>query len=349
MMYPFKKGKALVLLLQLSILLVVLLSSSVAKAAFLTMRSVQLDDPIANTITNYKIGFSITTPGSLGSIQLEFCSNSPLNDVPCVAPAGFDISSAVLSSQTGETGFIISPSSTVNNLILTRAAIASLTGPVTYSFTGVKNPSAVNTTAYVRMLTYASVNATGIYTDLGGAAFSTSGSFGASAFVPPHIDLCVGITVASDCSSTSGDRIELGVIVPTKASFGTSQAAAATNSPTGYALYSLGSTLTSGNNLIPRITNPNPSVAGIGQFGINLRKNNNPQNGLDITGVGSGQVVGNYNTPDLYMFNSGDEIAQSPLPSEYNVYTISYLVNISVDQHIGVYSTTITIMAVAQF
>jgi hypothetical protein len=319
------------------------------QAAFLTQRSVAPRTPIAGAVTDYTINFRITTPDTLGSVQLQFCEDTPLFDTPCAAPAGFSMNTATLSGQSGETGFSIDPSSTANNIILTRPAVASLAGPVEFVFTGAINPSTPNTTAYLRIMTYASTDGSGPRTDQGAAAFSTAGQFGTAAYVPPYLYFCAGVTVASNCSSTVGRSVSFGDLSTDTVKAVTTQFAAGTNDPTGYIIYTLGTTMTSGNNVIPASTIPNPSLAGFSQFGINLRANNNPNTGQDVTGVGTGTVLPNYATPNLFMFEPGDAIAQATSATDYNVYTTTYVTNISNDQPPGLYATTITYMAIAQF
>jgi hypothetical protein len=264
-------------------------------------------------------------------------------------PNGLAVNAATLSSQTGETGFSISPSSTPNKLILTRIPSASLAGPVQYVLSGVINPTTANNSTYVRISTYASTDATGSLIDRGGVVFSTAGNFGTNAYVPPLLYFCAGVTVTANCSATTGDSIGFGILRPIQTAHATSQIAAATNDPTGYVIYSLGTTMTSGNHIIASSLTPNPSVAGISQFGINLRSNSNPSTGQDVSGAGSGSIKPNYSTPNLYMFESGAPIAQSTLPTDFNIYTTTYIVNVSLDQAPGVYVTTVTYMAVAQF
>lgn len=326
-----------------------LLSLGSVKAAVLTQRRIAVGTPIASATTTHTFSFNLTTPGTLGSIQLQYCDNDPFIATPCTAPPGLDLTGAVLSSQTGEIGFSIHASSTANNLILTRAPAASVTGPVEYVFTNVVNPSTPNNSTYIRITTYATNDASGPRTDQGGAVFATAGSFGTAAYVPPFLLFCVAVTISGNCSNYSGDSVSFGQLSPSQESAVTTQSAAATNDPTGYIIYSLGTTLTSGNNTIPASPTPSPSVAGFSRFGINLRSNNNPSMGQDITGVGSGAVLADYNTPDLFMFESGAPIAEATQATDYNVYTTTYVANVAFDQKPGVYVTTITYMAVAQF
>ncbi len=344
------KYKKIGYLLQIIVLfLLPLLAIRPVSADVLTQRKVTISNPIAGGTVRHTFNFNITTADTLGSIQFQYCDNDPLFDTPCTTPPGLDLTGAVLSSQTGETGFTIHASSTASNLILTRTSSPSLAGPVEYVLDNVINPSTPNSSTYVRISTFQTLDASGTRTDRGGVVFATAGSFGAAAFVPPFLLFCVGVTISGTCSSYSGDSVSFGNLSTTQVKSVTTQSAAATNDPTGYIIYTLGTTLTSGNNTIAAMGIPNPSLAGFSQFGLNMRDNNNPNAGQDVSGIGSGSVLANYNTPDLYMFSPGDAIAQSTLPTEYNVYTTTYIANISPSQPAGVYVTTVTYMAVAQF
>ena len=70
-----------------------------------------------------------------------FCYN-PIPYEACVTPTGLDVSQAVLSNQTGETGFAISTQST-NHIVLTRAPsmIIWVGSASTYTFNGIVNPT----------------------------------------------------------------------------------------------------------------------------------------------------------------------------------------------------------------
>lgn len=331
------------------LLLVVIFQNGVVSANNLTHRSITVGTSVAGAVTTHTIKFDIVTPGTLGSIQLQYCDNDPFVGLPCTTPPGLSVNTGTLSYQTGETGFSIHPSSTANNIILTRTASASSAGQVEYVFTGVTNPSSINNSTYVRISTYSSTDATGLLTDRGGVVFSTAGNFGTNAYVPPFLHFCTGVTVSSNCSSTSGDSVSFGTLKTIQTAHTSTQLAAATNDPDGYVIYTLGSTMTSGNNTISAISSPNPSVAGLSQFGINLRSNTNPSEGNDPSGVGIGTPMPNYTTPNLYMFDSGAAIAQATSYTDYNVYTVTYIANISLDQAPGVYVTTITYLAVGQF
>jgi hypothetical protein len=107
--------------------------------------------------------------------------------------------------------------------------------------------------------------------------------------------------------------------------------------------------MTSGNNIIPSLPLPTASLPGTGQFGINLRANLIPTVGQDPVGLGTGSPSANYDIPNRYTFNDGDNISSSALTSDYNRMTVSYLVNVPKGQAPGIYSTTMTYVATVQF
>lgn len=346
-----RNSRAIALSLVLIISLVSPLLSQPVSAAQLENRSVQVSSAIPSAVVTNDFSFTYITGGNVGSLVFEYCDNSPIFTVACHAPAGLDVSSATITSQTGVDDYgIDNIHTTANKLVLTRVPITAIP-PIasTYDFANITNPSTANETIFVRISDYATADASGAYTDNGAVAFATLNPFSIGAYVPPYLRFCVGLTVAQDCSSIAGDTIELGTLSTARASAGQSQFSTGTNDTAGYVIYALGTTMTSGNNVIPASTVPTASFPGSAQFGINLRANSNPLIGQDPAGTGAGVPTPNYNSPNLFVFNAGDAIASSSLPSEFNKMTVSYLVNISSSQPLGVYSTTLTYVATVNF
>lgn len=320
-----------------------------AMAAFLDNRSVTIASPAPQATTTHQFQFNIATAGTLGSIELEYCANGPLIGTPCTAPVGLSLSDASLSAQTGETGFSISSSSTDNKFILTRLAVPAVPQTASYEFSGAVNPSATNQSVYVRISTFASEDATGPRIDTGAVVFSTSSGLGTLLYVPPHLTFCVGITVSADCANAQGNGMQLGELSATAPRVATSQFAGATNDFNGYSVAIFGTTMTSGNNSIPAVGAPAASRPGSSQFGINLRANSDPAVGQNRTGIGTATVGSAYSTPNRFMFLSGSRLVSSSLATNFNTFTVSYLVNINADQPPGIYSTTATFLATASF
>ncbi len=327
----------------------ILFRTTPVQAGLLSSRSLRLSSSTPNVVTSHTFNFTVPSATSVGSIEFEYCTNNPFVGTSCTAPSGLNISGATLAQQSGETGFTIHAATTANKAVLTRAPVVTTAGAVSYQFAGVSNASTPGQTIYVRLATFASTDGTGIRTDSGGLAISMNGSFGVSAFVPPYLKFCVGITVSMDCAVTSGTYIDLGTLSPTATSASASQMAASTNDETGYVITGYGTTMTSGNNTIPELAVPTASALGQSQFGINLRANTNPNIGQEPQGTGSGVPAATYNQQNLYRYVSGTVLASTGLPTEPNIFTVSYIINVNESQPPGVYSTTLTYIATAQF
>lgn len=336
-----------ILLCVLLLVLGLLLPLQQTHAAPLQQKSVTLGTVRASAVTDHKFKFDLATSGAIGSMAFEYCE-SPLFDITCVAPSGIDASGAVITSQSGQIGFNIHSNTVSNRIVITRPpALAS--GTVTYDFGNIINPDTPNHTTYVRISTYSNIDATGTYVDNGVTAFSIVPSLGVNVFVPPYLTFCAGVTVSLNCQSSSGLNRDLGTLLSTATSYTTTQFAGATNDNTGYSVSVLGTTMTSGNDQISRLSSPGLSSAGTQQYGINLRHNLRPNTGHDREGPGSLSPASSYGAANVFKFNSGDIISSANTATDFNRMTVSYIINISPDQPTGIYSTTMTYVAVASF
>ncbi len=167
--------------------------------------------------------------------------------------------------------------------------------------------------------------------------------------MPPFLIFCSGVTVAADCGTINGSNADFGSFSKTAVKTVNTQFAVATNDPTGYAIYVTGTTLTSGNNTINAMSTKDISRVGQEQFGLNLRQNSSPSSGSEVTGVGTGVPLGDYSDVNNFTYRSGDMIARSPLSTDFNRFTVTYIANIAEDQPPGLYSTTLSYLAVVQF
>lgn len=319
-------------------------------AAELFNRSVTISTAVPSaTVTDYiKATIGSVTP--IGSIELQYCTNSPIPNDTCDTPAGLSLTGAVLTDQTGNTGFTIDTTdSTSNTIILSRTASPALAIPSSYTLSNIVNPSTANQTTFIRITTYESVDGTGAYVDRGSVAFSTTPNLSVGAYVPPFLNLCVGVTVTINCSDATGTNIDMGLLGTQTTGTATSQLAASTNSVNGYSIYVLGTTMTSGNNIIPADSMPTISQKGVSQFGLNLRQNTTPSVGEDPIGIGEAIPSPGYNKPNTFSFVSGSEIASSSVSTNFNRMTVSYIANVNGSQPSGIYDTTLTYLASTQF
>ncbi|HEY8886589.1 MAG TPA: hypothetical protein VIM31_03785 [Candidatus Microsaccharimonas sp.] len=111
----------------------------------------------------------------------------------------------------------------------------------------------------------------------------------------------------------------------------------------GYVLQIIGAPPKFAGHTLATSNTPVQSVPGTEQFGINAAANTNPVVGADLVQVPDsttsfGVVKDNYKTPNLFMFTSGDNVAQSTKSSGETDYTISMIVNISNGTPAGHYS-----------
>lgn len=320
-----------------------------ASGADIERQALQVGAGSPSKVTTYNLSFDTTTVGTLGSIRVEFCSNSPLIHRPCTIPAGFDISSATLVSQNGPGGFAIDSATNANTLIVSRTPSAVGIGTIELRFDNVTNPSSVGS-YYARIYTYPTADGSGPESDAGGLAFAMTNEITLTAEVPPYLIFCTGLSITGlNCDTATGDYIDFGELSSKKASRGSSQMLVATNAANGYTVTASGTTLTSGNNEIKQLAPGDISRPGVGQFGFNLRANSTPAGGSDPVGPGTGTANTGYNQPNTYRFVNGESVASSSGPDDKRQYTVSYLVNIPATQPAGIYVTTITYVCLANF
>lgn len=103
---------------------------------------------------------------------------------------------------------------------------------------------------------------------------------------------------------------------------------------------------------------------GVSQFGMNLVLNTTdtstvpvganiavPSNGTNYRG----QAFGDYAVEDEFKYGSGDTVANSgqggasPVGTDAQIYSVSYIVNVPGSQPAGTYTTTLTYICTASF
>lgn len=338
--------------LQAAVLAMPLLLGTVPKvgAAQLENRSIRVSTAQLGAEAEHLFLFDVASVAPIGSISFMYCSNSPLQGDPCVPPTGLDLSNVSLDDQTNNVGFTYEPAySTVETLVITRPVDPGIPGASTYTFSSIINPTTPGQTTFVRIATYATPDATGPVIDYGSVTFATQDVFRVDAYVPPYLTFCVGVYVTLNCNSTTGNYINIGELGTNRTATGQMQFSGATNDPGGYTTYLNGNTMTSGNNIINALVSNNTSITGASQFGLNLRANSNPSIGLEPIGLGSSTPTAGYGTPNSYRFVNGEAITTTSFPTDFKIFTASYIVNVSQNQPPGIYVATMTYTAVAAF
>ena len=312
------------------------------------------------------VSFTVPTTNDIGSIQFLYCTTA---SGTCATPTGLVTTAATLGFEgPNATGFSI-VNTTNGSPYITRAA-SSVTGStaLSYRLDSVTNPSTANQMFFIRIATFASTDTTGTPVDTGTVAASTATQIELTGTMPESLIFCTGEEITAtagipDCTSATPGAIQFNQLFsPTDTATATSQMAASTNATNGYSISVTGPTLTSGANTIPAMPAATTGTRGISQFGLNLMANTTATStvavGTDITPISNGtdlrgQPSTGYNTADTFKFVSGESIAASnfntPGPTNAQIYTSSYIVNVAGSQTAGTYTTTLTYVCTATF
>src|SRR5690606_37125717 len=208
-------------------------------------------------------------------------------------------------------------------------------------FNDVTNPATVTHRFFVRIYTYLSTDGSGTAHHMSAVANAVTTPIVVTTEVPQILYFCAGLTITDWCNDVQGSHIDYGDLAPYVTDYGTSQFGVATNAENGYVVTISGHTMAAGNKLITPIETLAPNSPGTGQFGLNLRANTHPPAGADVTGAGIGVVDADYDVPDMFLFNDSDEVARAATGTVFNIFTVTYIVNIDPDQPSGIYNTTI--------
>ncbi len=359
-------------------LLVSALPSQTVHAAQIISRSLTLQAGATDGgskpggVVNHFFQFSVpTTATAIGSIKFEYCTTASV--AACVTPTGLSTTSATLGSEgANATGFTI-VNTTNGAPYLTKATAAAPTGAaLSYRLDTVTNPTATNQTFFVRISTYTSSDTSGTAVDTGSVAASTSTQIELTGTMPESLIFCTGATVSTtsgipDCSTATAGTVSFDQLFsPTDTATAKSQMAASTNAGFGYVITVNGPTLTSGSNTIAAMTPATASTIGTGQFGLNLRANSTVfDNQTTPAALGSnvapaangtnykGQPTANFDTDNSFGFTSGTTVAASDNGgaggTDAQIFTASYIVNVSGSQPAGTYVTTLTYICTPTF
>ncbi len=346
----------------------------VAHAAQITNRSLTLQsvgvvggsDP--GGVVDHLFTFDLASTTAIQSVMFQYCT---IADGTCTLPTGLVTTAATVGTGTSSffSGFTITNTTNGSPYISSATAVTPVAAtPYTVQLDSVTNPTATNTTFYVRITTYATANATGTVTDSGNVAASTANPITLTGTMPESLIFCTGATVSTtsgipDCTTATAGNVTFNQLFsPTATATATSQMAASTNANHGYAITVNGTTLTSGTNSITAMTTATTSIIGSPQFGMNLEVNTTPAVGTALTPT-SGTTAGSnytglplagYNTANTFKFNTGDTVANSSStgtngPTDAQIYTVSYIVNVPGNQPAGTYTTTLTYICTATY
>lgn len=313
-------------------------------------RSLYMNSSEPGATTTYDVSFQYMSPDPVGSVDMLFCVD-PIPYMPCVTPPGLDASQATFSSQTGETGYSVTEQ-TANYIVLSRTPQApSSSGPSSYKFEGVVNPTNTAQSFSIRLRTHSTTDATGPQIDFGSVKGQVINGIVIETQVPPMLIFCVAGEVQDNCTGTNDNYYtDMGQLDSKLTLTAQSQMAVGTNATGGFAITANGTPPAAGTNVIDSPDTPTENKPGTNQFGINLVANDTPTVGGDPEGIWANAVASpDYSIPNRYKYVSGDLVAYSPNVSLMKKFTVSYVLNSSPDLRAGVYTTTINYIASGRF
>lgn len=315
--------------------------------------------PFPGTTCTSPTGFSASTVAALTSTQFS----------------GFtvDTSTNLTGAPWGCSG--TSPGRT-NCIAITDSTPASLGGAATISFGGtasdyITNPSTDNQTFYVRITTYSAANFT-TAVDTGTVANSTAQQIDITAKVQETLNFSVGVTPVSPNGNTCTPLNDSGALTLGDSNGVLSFAQAydahsyfriSTNAGNGTKVYYSGDTLKSGANSIAAIGGTAAvSDVGASQFGLAVDDTDTVSgNGHSFTSLaptapynnGDGTIVEPGGTAQFAFQPSSlttpIEIATTNTVISCDTGSVRYIANISTTTPPGIYTTTITYLAVPVF
>ncbi len=214
-----------------------------AQAGTFSPRKVTISDSRAGqTSVTYDFAFTTSVTTSIKQIDIKFCTEAGLFADTCTAPTGFSASGASRGSDniagTGRTDS--APAANQYRSVITTPSSQS-TQAVTYSMTGVTNPTTTNTSFYARIITYSDTGTTTI--DEGTAAFATltTTSIAVTATVLENMSFSLaGVSTSGSVNSatanitTTASTIPFGTLAVGTPNIGAHDVTVTTNAGSGY-------------------------------------------------------------------------------------------------------------------
>ena len=336
----------------------------------------------------YTFDFTLPTSGNVGSVLFQVCT-TPLPGTTCTSPTGFTAANVTALTSTALTAFSIDNSTDLtgapwncagtspgrtNCIAITDSTPATVTGAINIAFGGgasdyITNPTNDNEDFFVRISTYSAANFTGAV-DSGTVASSTAQQIDITAKVQEVLNFSVGSTVtapSTTCAPFSDNgALNLGdsdgVLSFTQAYDAHSYFRLSTNAINGSRVYYSGDTLKSGSNSIAAAgTSAVASDVGASQFGLAIDDSDTQSgSGHSFTGL---TATSPYNNGDGTITDGGTaevafstasttapvEIASASSTVTCDTGSVRYLGNISTTVPPGIYTTTITYIAVPTY
>jgi hypothetical protein len=315
---------------------------NMASAAQITPEKVVIGSSVASASTSYNFTFTLPSATPVESVGFQACDTASGTCTQTGAALGFSSSATPATLNGAPTGLGSGGTWTIDTTVSTALRIKNASntgapGAVTVNFNGVKNPSATNSTFFIRITSYSDAAWT-TPIDNGVTAASTAGQVTVNVSIDELLAFTLGTTTVTMTSPTVAST-----------GTGTSSMTVSTNANTGYSVSYSGATLTSGTNTITAMASQAASTVNSSQFGINMMANTTPTVGTAESGTGTGAPSAGYGTANQFKFASGDTIATASIPTNTNTFTTSYIANMTGSTAAGLYSTVLTYVATGNF
>ncbi len=153
-----------------------LLNTVQASAAQITNRKVVLGSSAPSASTTYAFTFTVPTATAIQSVDFAACTTP---SGTCTPVPGFSSSASSLTAQPtnlgAASGWTVSTATSTSLRLSNGTNATAPTGSQTVGFSGVVNPSALNSTFFFRITTYSGSNWSTGPIDAGNVATSTAG------------------------------------------------------------------------------------------------------------------------------------------------------------------------------
>lgn len=246
---------------------------------------------------------------------------------------------------------------------------------VTVAIGGVHNPNTANSTLtyFLRINSYSNDNYTG-FIESGVTAAAVVMQITLNGYMPESLIFCVGANIDADtnnipdCTTAISGTVSFNQLFsPSDTAFAISEMAASTNASHGYVITVNGATPTNGTASLAEMgtgTTPAAPAHGISQFGLNLVANTGGTYAsagafgaaISLTSDGTnlkGRASTGFATADQFLFHTGDQVADSGQggsgPTNGQIYTVSYIANVTGNQEAGTYTTDLTYICTPTF
>jgi hypothetical protein len=319
--------------------------------------------------------FTVPTTGNVGSIEFLYCT-TPLAGTTCTAPTGMDADT--ITTVAGRTNisadFVVDGTETDANTICitdpTPESVSASTAVQVYFGQGggsdwIKNPTDEDT-FFTRISTYTGSDCSTGEVDNGTVASSTVQQIDITAKVEETLNFSAGSTVtdpgASCTAFSDSGAVALGdgngVLSSSTQYDNHSYFRIHTNAINGTSVYYSADTLEDGSNDIDALSSEQTTSAGTEQFGLAI-DSSDTQSGdgysfTDLTaatGYDAGDGV--LGTAE-FNFDTGSVTTPVELASANDVITcdtgsVRYVANIATNTPAGIYTTTVTYLAVPTY